>query len=646
MNPHCDFGPGQWGAPSGLALFPPRDIPAIVICVARLLPWAAVAAVLSGVTANVLRLRGEVSLAGPSVAAQVLDIAAGAALILAGAAGGRGKWLLAAAGAAWLAAESANPAAQGAVLFTVGLVAFLAPLPLVLASRWRQPLVGSGPVVPASRLRPSLMGNSQALRASRWQRPLPSGGPDVLLATAVLLGAVAAVLAGPLVSAAVSPRDAGCTDCPRDLIAVAHDAALGTGLARLGGLIAIGAALAAVAWLAVTLACVRTQPRTWLTSPEGVAAVAATAFAAAIAAGLGVTLPGGPASPPAPGWHAAAGAVLLVLAAAVAVPALRAGRARRVVAQMAVAVADDSRRSAADALGAALNDTGLRVAYPTPDGTWHDHHGHVVVLPDREVTLITDSGEKVAALIHGSLARIDPAAVTEAASAARLLLDAERLEAGSLARVNDLSTARRLAVEAADAARADLERDLHDGAQQRLVALRYTLGLAAAHAERLPERDPAARLVDADQAAELALASLRDLAHGISSGALATDGLAGAVRTMVENAQSLITIVELPAERLPEHVERTVYRFIADFLTDAGPMPPPGISIAVRRSGQDVLVEVEYGRADVAVDPAPAHLGADPGSAHLTDRVAAAGGQLRHAEQDGRRRLIASLPCG
>ena len=102
----------------------------------------------------------------------------------------------------------------------------------------------------------------------------------------------------------------------------------------------------------------------------------------------------------------------------------------------------------------------------------------MVVLPDREVTLITDSGEKVAALIHGSSARIDPAAVTEAASAARLLLDAERLEAGSLARVNDLSTARRLAVEAADAARADLERDLHDGAQQRLVALRYTLGLA------------------------------------------------------------------------------------------------------------------------------------------------------------------------
>jgi signal transduction histidine kinase len=588
--------------------------------VARLLPWAAVAAVLSGVTVNVLRLRGEVSLAGPSVAAQVLDVAAGPRSSLPVPRPAAAKWLLPAAGTTWLAAEWANPAAPGAVLFTVGLVAFLAPLPLVLASRWRHPLPDGGP----------------AVLASRWQRLLLGKGPGVLLATAVLLGVAAAVLTGPLAAAVASPRDAGCTDCPRDLIAVAHDGALSTALARLGGLIAIGAALSAVAWLAVNLAGNRTQPRRW-TSPEGVADIAATAFAVAVAAGLGVTLPGGPASPPTPGWHAPAGAMLLVLAAAVTVPALRAAHARRVVARVAVAVADDPRRSAADALRSALGDAALRVAYPLPDGTWRDRQGRVVVLPDREVTMVTDSGETVAALIHGSAMRIDPVAVTEAASAARLLLDSERLEAGALARVNDLSTARRLAVEAADAERADLERDLHDGAQQRLVALRYALGLASAHAERLPEPDHAARLADADQAAELALASLRDLAHGISPGTLAAGGLAGAVRTMAENAQSAVTVVELPPERLPEHVERTVYRLIADFLADAGWMPPPGASIAVRHSGGDVVVEIEYERAGDTGNPA---------SVHLADRVAAAGGQLRQASRDGRQRLIASLPCG
>jgi len=595
----------------------------------RLLPWAVVAAVLSGVTANVLRLRGEVSLAGPSVAAQVLDVVAGAALIMAGAAHGRGRgrWLLPAAGAAWLAAEWANPGAPGAVVFTVGLVAFLAPLPLVLASRWRRPL-GEGRLAPAP---------------SRWRQPLMGAGPAVLLATAVLLGLAGAVLGGPLAAAAASPRDAACTDCPQDLIAVAHNVALSTRLARLGGLFAIGAALAAVAWLAVTLASTHRQPRRWLSSPEGAAGAAAAAFAAAVAAGEGVILLSEPASAPATGWHAAAAVMLLALSAAVAVPVLRAARARRVVARMAVEVAEDPRRSAADALGAALHDATLSVAYPMPDRTWRDRHGHVVVLPDREVTLVTDSGEKVAAFIHDSSVRIDRVSVTEAASAARLLLDTERLEASALALVNDLSTARRLAVEAADAARAGLERDLHDGAQQRLVGLRYALGLASAHAERLPGRDHAARLADADRAAELALASLRDLGHGISPGTLTAGGLAGAVRTMVENAPGPVTIVELPTERLPEHVERTVYRFIADFLATAGRMPPPGASIAVRRSGQDVVVEVEYGRAGV---PASADPATDPAVAHLADRVAAAGGQLRHDDRGGRQRLIASLPCG
>jgi signal transduction histidine kinase len=611
--------------------------------VTRLLPWAAVAAVLAGVTANVLRLRGEVSLAGPSVAAQVLDVAAGAALIIAGATAGRGKWLLAAAGAAWLAAEWANPAAPGAVLFTVGLIAFLAPLPLVLASRWRQPVLGGSPAGSPGRPRRPPAGRDPAAPASRWRHLVNAGGPvvllaaTVLLATAVLLGATAAALTGPLASAAASPRDAGCTDCPRDLIAVAHDVALSTGLTRFGGLIAIGTALSAAAWLAVTLARNRAAPRRWLASPEGAAAVAATAFAVAVAVAQAATLSGPagpPAGPPAPGWHAAAGAMLLVLAAAVTVPALRAARARRVVARVAVAVADDPRRSAADALRSALGDAALRVAYPTPDGTWRDRRGQVAVLAGREVTLITDSGQDVAALIHGSAARVDPVAVTEAAVAARLLLDTERLEAGALARVNDLSTARRLVVEAADAARADLERDLHDGAQQRLVALRYALGLAGAHAERLPQPGHAAGLAAADQAAELALASLRDLAHGISPGILAPGGLADAVRTMAENAPGAVTVAELPAGRLPENVERTVYRLIADFLAEGGRMPPPGASIAIRRSGEDVLVEIDYERADVA------------GTAiHLADRVAAAGGQLHHASRGGRQRLIVSLPC-
>jgi hypothetical protein len=82
------------------------------------------------------------------------------------------------------------------------------------------------------------------------------------------------------------------------------------------------------------------------------------------------------------------------------------------------------------------------VAYPAPDGAWRDHRGLIIVLPERDVTMVTDAGEIVAALIHSSPARIDRASVTGAVSAARLLLDTERIEAGALARVNDLRAPR------------------------------------------------------------------------------------------------------------------------------------------------------------------------------------------------------------
>ena len=83
-------------------------------------------------------------------------------------------------------------------------------------------------------------------------------------------------------------------------------------------------------------------------------------------------------------------------------------------------MADDPAGGAAGALAAALKDPGLHVAYPAPDGTWHDHRGQTVVLPERDVTMVTDEGEIVAAVVHGSLARIDYASVTGAVSAARL----------------------------------------------------------------------------------------------------------------------------------------------------------------------------------------------------------------------------------
>ena len=573
------------------------------------MPWAVVAAVLSAVTINVLRLRGDVSLAGPSVPAQVLEVAAGAALLIAAGVACHGwpRWLLVAAGAAWLTAEWASPAAPDAATLTIGLIVPLAPLSLVLASRIRH---------------------------------LRDGGraEGALGGSAIVLGVAAALLAGPVAAATASPRDGGCADCAADLIAVRHDVALNSLLAERGDQLSIAAAVLAAGWLAARVS--RTRPYQRLSVHSEIAAAAAAdaaavAFAAAVAAGSAAMLLGGPADPAGSAWRAAASGMLLVLTAAASWPAVRTARARRDVAS-AVAAAADPHARAVDAISRTLTDPALRIAYATPDGAWRNRDGQLIALPADQVTIITDAGEAVAALIHGRTARIDRAAVSGAVAAARLLLDSERLEAGTLARVNDLVAARQHVVEAADAARASLERDLHDGAQQRLVALRYALGLAAARATRLPASAVADRLAAADRAAERALADLRDLAHGIAPGALPGGALSDAVQAAVEQAGWSVTLVEFPAERLAGSVEQTIYRLIVDCGRSASRPSGSGMSITVRRRAADVVVELvsDCGQA-----------GSDWPPAHVADRVAAAGGQLERGAADGRERLVVVLPC-
>jgi signal transduction histidine kinase len=582
------------------------------------MPLAVVAAVLSGVTVYVLRLRGDVSLAGPSAAAQILEVMAGGALIVIGGIADRNsdRWLLPAAGAAWLVTEWDSPAAPGPVAMTVGLTVIMAVPPLVLASRWRLPL-----------------STARVSARRRASTTLPAAS----LALAVLLATAAAIISGPAAAAAASPRDAGCTDCGGDLIAVARDLALNARLSRTGDQLAIACGLISAIWIAATLLSARhrrVRPSTDLTADA-----AAAVFAMAVAAGAAAVLAGGSADPQSYTWRAAAGGALLVLAVAVALPALRAARARRIVASAAAAIADkhgDETVGAVGALAAALGDGALRVAYAMPDGTWRDASGDLVTLPGTGVTTVTDGGGVIAALIHGRAARIDHASVTGAVSAARLLLDSERLEAGMLARVNDLRAARQQVVEAADAARSKLERDLHDGAQQRLVALRYALGLATSRAQRQCQPALAASLADADLAAERALADLRGLAHGISGATLPVEGLASAIRGVAEQARCAVTIPELLGERLPPSIEQAVYRFVADCVRAIERPPVSNLSIAVRRSGQQVIAELEFDRADT---------GPDWQATYLADRIAAAGGNLQLTEDNGRHQLRAYLPC-
>jgi signal transduction histidine kinase len=350
---------------------------------------------------------------------------------------------------------------------------------------------------------------------------------------------------------------------------------------------------------------------------------AVAAFAAATAIELLIGLLDGLAAPGVRTAHLVAACALVVLALATRVRPLLLWRARRAV---AAATTTAEGGGAAPALAAVVGDPRLELAYALPDGGWVDARGRPVQLPERGVTLIRDEGTPVAALRYGTGVQPDEDLVSEAVAAARLRLDAERLEAVVLARVEQLRDARRRVVEASEEERRRLERDLHDGAQQRLVALRFALGLAQARAGGRPVAE---RVAAADAALERALASLRELAHGLYPPSLDADGLAIALRGAAERARIAVAVGTLPEDRLAPALERAVYRVIVDALALAERAGAGAARIEARAAGARIELRVEH-------DGGPVD---DLGL--LEDRVGALGGVL--AVQ--RRSVVAEVPC-
>jgi PAS domain S-box-containing protein len=207
----------------------------------------------------------------------------------------------------------------------------------------------------------------------------------------------------------------------------------------------------------------------------------------------------------------------------------------------------------------------------------------------------------------------------------------------------ELRASRARIVEAADAARRRIERDLHDGAQQQLVSLAVDLRLAL---RRLDAGDPVAArelIVEADTALATALSELRELARGIHPAVLTEGGLAPALNGLVGRSPVPATVVAVPRRRLPAAVEAAVYFFIAEGLTNAA------------RHAGDVQVQVEVvepdagGRLVVEVRD-DGYGGADPaggGMRGLIDRLAVIGGTLSViSPPSGGTTLRGEIPCG
>jgi signal transduction histidine kinase len=288
-----------------------------------------------------------------------------------------------------------------------------------------------------------------------------------------------------------------------------------------------------------------------------------------------------------------------------------------------------------DALAVAVGDPALEVAYWLP-GTQRfvDERGHPteapVPRPGRAVTPIVRDARPVALVVHDAALLEGPALEREIGSAARLAVDNERLQAESLAQLEDLRASRARIVETGDVERRRLERDLHDGAQQRLLALSYDLRLARAAVEADGDRELATLLASASDEAQAALGELRELAHGIYPAILAEAGLAPALATLADEAPLPVELGEVPPERYSAPVETAAYLTVSEAMANAAGRKATFVSVDVAREDQQLVVQV---RDDGAAGTSAL--------LHIADRVGALGGSL----EVGPHSLRAEIPC-
>jgi signal transduction histidine kinase len=296
-------------------------------------------------------------------------------------------------------------------------------------------------------------------------------------------------------------------------------------------------------------------------------------------------------------------------------------------------------------LARALHDPSLRLAYWLPQyDTWADPEGRAVTLrgPDdgRTTRVIYRNDEPVVALEFDRSLEDEQELVDAVAAAAGIALENSRLHADLRARLHELRGSRVRVIEAGQKERQQLERNLHDGAQQRLVALALELGLLADGSASTA--DTKARLMQAKREVTVSLDELRDVAHGLHPAVVSGHGLAVALESLAARAAVPVALTIGIDGRLPEHVEVAAYYVVSESLTN--------ISKHARANTAAVVITGIPGRVVVeVVDDGIGGADTEQGSGlrGLADRVEALGGRLRiWSPPGGGTRLEAEIPCG
>ncbi len=284
------------------------------------------------------------------------------------------------------------------------------------------------------------------------------------------------------------------------------------------------------------------------------------------------------------------------------------------------------------ALARALGDQALVIAYPVV-GTGHlvDGDGRPVTLPtdgQRVVAPVTRDGEMVAALIYDRSLDDDPELVEAVGGAAAIALESQHLHAEAENQLAEVRASRERVISAGDAERRRIERNLHDGAQQRLATLALQLSLIGRHIRDDPSG--AERLVTSasDELAQ-SLEELRELARGIHPAAMDL-GLDVALETLARRSQVPTTVLCGAGPVLPEDVALGAYFVASEALANVVKhAQASAATVAVRTTGTGVEVQI----SDDGVG------GADPtrgsGLRGLADRVEALGGNLTVSSPPG-----------
>jgi signal transduction histidine kinase len=324
---------------------------------------------------------------------------------------------------------------------------------------------------------------------------------------------------------------------------------------------------------------------------------------------------------------------------------LRARLARTALGDLFVELRSDLQPAALRAaLARALGDPSLTLAYWLPQfRSWADLDGRALPLPaagsGRATTLIEREGAHVAALLHDPALADEPELLDAVTAAAGIALEHGRLRVELRARVEELRGSRLRMLDAGQEERKRLERNLHDGAQQRLVALSLELSQLEERLDADP--DSSVRVARARREVAASLEELREIARGIHPAVVSSHGLAVALERLTTRSAVPVSLTVDLDERLPEPLEVAAYYLVAETLANVGKYAQASsVSVRVSRSNGQVVVEI----ADDGIGGADTEQGS--GLRGLADRVEALDGRLQvWSPSGGGTRVRAEIPC-